>query len=152
MKNRFLRSAVLTAATAIALSLAACSNSTQSVEEACEIALPQLAALEAELVPRYNDYDAASKSDRDELIAPILEEIRAMPGTVENDEVKSVFEDYSNAMQEMSDLWDEFNIESLDPSNTEAEQKQEELDALLAQKSESFMLIIERLNTLCTPA
>lgn len=140
------------AATGLALSLAACSTSTQSVDEACEIALPQLAALEAELVPRYSDYDAAAKSDRDELMGPILEEIRAIPSTVENNEVKTVFEDYSNAMQDMSDLLDEFNIESLDPASAEAVQKQEELDELLAEKSESFMLIIERLNTLCGPA
>ena len=152
MQKKLFRSAALMAAAALALSIAACSNSTQSTEEACEIALPQLAALEAEMVPRYSDYDAASKSDRDELMAPILEEIRAIPGTVENDEVKAVFEEYSNAMQDMSDVLDEFNIESLDSGSVEAEQKQEELDALLAEKSESFMLIIERLNTLCTPA
>lgn len=152
MTKKLSRSAAVMAVAGLALSLTACSGSDQSVQEACDIALPKLASIESEIDPNSADYDATSKADRDEFMAPILEEIQAIPDTVDNTEVKSAFQDYSNIMQATSDLMEEFDIGSLEPGSTEATEKQAELNEALGERSESLMNVIENINTLCGPA
>lgn len=152
MTKKLFRSTAIMAVAGLALSLAACSGSDQNVQEACDIAIPQLAAIESDISPESDDYDATSKADRDKFMAPILEEIKAIPKDIDNTEVKSAFQDYSNIMQETSDLMDEFDVGSLEPGSDQAEEKQTELNEALGTKSESLMNVIENLNTLCGPA